>query len=261
MLRSILLASLLLSISLCAFAQNGYFNLNGHKVRYRGARVGALGNYRLTLAAQYNAAKEAGKDMNALLRDELAVGIVIAPATLRVHYREYTERGIPSDDDVAFDTTYSVENAQSAGYVISELTGYPLSTFNENSALLFTYGISARFLHFKPEPVKLNGVEREFGVATMDLSAPLSLVYKSGAEAMLDRAKGSCFTIGVGFEPMLMMATYGTIVGYNKLMLLPLVKVEFGASTRIGVFKLRATASPGRFTYFDVEGIHDQYSS
>ena len=206
---------------------------------------------------RYNTAKDAGKNLNGFLRDEVGGGLVFATATFThsYHERDYMT-GEPT-----FDTSYKKTIQAKSGFILSEQTGYPLTTLSNNSALLLTYGLNIRFINWKQEAKIINGKSREYGITNTDMSVPVSLDYKSGGEAMLDRSKRTCFTVGAGIEPMLISGSWGVQVGSTVFRVFPFAKMEFGFVTGIAAFKLRATGTIGTFNYFSRDDMAEEYGN
>jgi hypothetical protein len=191
--------------------------------------------------ADYNKARAAGHGVNYYLRSEIAIGYVSCPITLT--QRNY---GIAYE----FDTTMSRSLKATFPIQVCATSGYPLRNMSDNAALIFTYGVNAHITVFEEGGVKMLNTTYGAKFTNFDLGVPLSIDYKSGAEANLDPNKSSCFTLGVGLEPVWLDGFIANI-SYSKISLKPFIKAEYGMLLGSIVLKLRGTMFLGKYTYFD----------
>lgn len=138
-------------------------------------------------------------------------------------------------------------------------SGYPLATLGDNSALLFTYGMSYDGLKWAIPKMTIDSEETEFEFSSNTIGVPLFLDYKYGAEAMLDISKHICFTAGAGAVP-----AYTLTVGDNEnnphpFSVRPAARVEVGLATKFISFKLQAMALMGKMKFADeTESVRDK---
>lgn len=203
----------------------------------------------------FNRAKDAGEGKNGYYRNEIGVGMVYARADYNLKYHAF-EFGL--DSNYTADTAFSMTVSPKYAINISVGSGYPLATLSENSALVIGYSINYTYFKWEQPELNLLGKERKLNIKSYQLSVPITLDYKSGADAMLDVGKRNCFTIGLGVQPTYISATAESENPDSHFAILPTAKVEFGFASRFCAFKLRATGNMGKFNYMSFANIHDQ---
>lgn len=237
-----------------AFAQMDY-GIDSHT-----GEIGFHYSYKvkpMNYLAEYNKAKEAGKNLTHLLRDELGAGLIFTTGTYRYHYYENDYR----TEEPVRDTGFSLNVRPKSAFQVVETSGFPLATLSNDAALLLTYGLSFHFIDWTQPDFNVYGQDRSYGITSICAGVPLSLDYKSGAEALLDRSKRTCFTIGAGVQPMAVYTTIGNRGSETHFKMCPMAKIEFGFATKVTAIKLRASGYLGNFNYFGSDNVPEGYDN
>lgn len=130
--------------------------------------------------------------------------------------------------------------------------GTRIAKLSHNQALGIGVGATINFLTFKPESgIRYFGdtASSHYKIQTTKYSyvgIPISLDYKSGAEAAWDRDEGNMFAIGAGICPKIIATGYFNEVSW--LSVTPFAKAEFGFFAGLAM-KLRATYFIGEQVY------------
>lgn len=228
--------------------RGAYFNFEDSKAAMRRAMESA------SQLSRFNRAKDAGNNKNAQLRNEYFFGYALTNAEYSMKYH------IPDDARYAnnnpMDTGMTASVTPKSAYYFGGGSSYPLATVSNNGALTLSVGLGYNFLKWKMADVAIQGDTLPFEVKSIAVSLPFTIDFKNGAEAMLDRSKRTCFTIGFGVQPTVNLAQVNNsgngMAGFFKL--LPAAKIEFGMATSFATFKLRATGLLGEQRYADFTG-------
>ncbi len=250
MYRILLLLPLFLNLVSESSAQYGGPSHGSSALGWRYSRSRLRDNHISDL--DYNLAKAAGKNLTYFYRMENSVGYTLAPGTFEHHY--YRTSTAP-EGGIVFDTAYTLTGVGKGGIYITNTSGFPLMTLSRSSAVIVTYGASLRLNRFVTPVMKFDGLETVYKVKTTDMGGILTLDYKSGAEAMLDRGLRTCFTFGAGIEPTWFQAEIRPTDGSDQLVVLPLLKAEFGLAFAKTALKLRLSCNPGKgLVYYESRG-------
>jgi hypothetical protein len=210
-----------------------------------------------TYELAYNRAKEAGRNMNGVLRNELEFGIVFAQADYSLHYYTNVDwwKKAYQEPPTIIDTTIKTKIHPNWAYRIASGSGYPFVTLSDNAAILFSYGAAIEFADWTQPATKIDGETREFGMKTVTGAVPLTIDFKTGSEAMLDISKGTCFSFGAGIQPY---ETFNTnyLDASHRFGLQPMARAEFGFATRLVAVKLRVAGFLGNRTYIKYDNTH-----
>jgi hypothetical protein len=140
---------------------------------------------------------------------------------------------------------------------LTATTGFPISQYGQNAGIILTYGVDVRFTRYDIDPLKMGNFTTNFIFSNMDFGVPLSLDFKSGGEAILDKSKRFCFTLGAGLEPLWISGHMNLQYSYHKLRMMPFAKAEVGFMTNFAGFKLRASYLMGSYTQFQADDVLD----
>lgn len=139
----------------------------------------------------------------------------------------------------------------SLNYGISIGTGAHLAKLGENKSLAFNFGVIMLFskVSISNNELKIkNGTGFKEELELLRSGIPISLDYKSGAEAASDKYLKSMFTMGAGIAPRFI--SEGFLGGYAIPSLSPFLKVEAGYYLGVA-FKLRAMYFFGEQLWMD----------
>lgn len=245
--------------------------VKAQSVQYNGSNYGQYFNSQntqwvaqnfenLRSLSQFNRAKDAGDGRNTQLRNEYVFGYAFMNAECLLDYRIGGQNY--SSPDV-FDSSISMTASPKTAFHIGAGSSYPLATVSKNGALTLSYEVSCNLIKWNLPDLVTHGDTQQFDVKTTTMAIPITIDFKSGAEAMLDRSKGSCFTIGIGVQPTLNMTTASDVNNGYYFSLTPAAKFEYGFATSFCTFKLRATGLLGKQQYAeftDVRGsVHNHF--
>jgi len=198
----------------------------------------------------YNRALEAGRSVVSILRSEVAVGILFTDGTM--NYRHIRLENGSIDQGTPQDTSFKLAIKPKSSYQFTSTTSRSIGKSGNNSGLLFSYGIAIQIIDWTQPDFKLYGASYGYNISSYMVGMPFSIDFKVGSEALLDRSKGSCFSIGAGLQAMLNFTSISNQQAQNNLSALPMFKMEFGIPTKIAAFKVRGTAYPGTFKCLDL---------
>jgi hypothetical protein len=200
-----------------------------------------------------NRAKDAADGQTGMLRSEFSGGIIITNADYRLNYRVTASY----NENDNFDTTISATVKPTSALHFGWQGGYPLATLGGNSALLLGFGINYSFFSWKQPEFDVMGDKKALDFKSTAAGFPFTLDYKIGAEALLDRSKRTCLTIGLGVQPSVSFAKADGKSTDTYFSMLPAGKVEFGFATSFAAFKLRATGLLRKQQYMNFTDVHD----
>lgn len=126
----------------------------------------------------------------------------------------------------------------------------PISGMGEKSILAFSFGAFVSMMQVEAEQVTLeDGTTYKLDFPLTLMGIPISLDYKVGGEATLNKRDNTMLTLGLGVAP-------GFYENYNENYILPFRAVAF-AKAEVGfflglAFKLKANAFLSKGRYFDM---------
>ncbi len=239
-MRSVCLTISIL-ICLCAHAARAQYSFGG---------IRSYERYHRQYWNQFYKAKESGKDLNYFLRAEIAFGYVLGEGIFHLH-----NHVDDADTKYYYDTTVSIITRPKYALAINENSGYPIMATGKSSAVIFTYGLTGRLSRYDLPSIKLGNYTTNFIFSNVDIGVPIGIDFKSGGEAMLDKTKRFCFTLGAGLEGLWVSGNMNRQTTYSKAGFAPFMKAEFGFLTGFAGFKLRASYMGGSYTYFQAEDV------
>lgn len=216
------------------------------------------GNFSETVA-QYNKLREQGKGLY-MQRMGIGVGLYFI--------RNDVEISVDNPDGTG---TLSAKTKVSSKWAISGSGdfSFPLSYYGEKANLAICAGFTFAGASMKIDSVAISDnrvINDEYSMIMFGI--PVSLDYKTGGEAILNKSYKSLFTIGMGLQPTLFTSEYPrrgggggniiTIRGEPVFKVVPFVKAEFGFHAGMA-FKLRGVAYIGDAKYVDSQndyGVH-----
>lgn len=151
------------------------------------------------------------------------------------------------------DTTVSRKGKLASSWGVETSVFCPVGTLSDNSCLDISFGGIFMIQNWTLPAVSYSSQESTLkdagGTATVIHGMiPVSVDYRYGGDAVLDKEKRFMFASGVGITGEMSIAGYGS-TGNGTFKALPFVKVEFGFFAGIA-FKLRAMAFMGKYNYF-----------
>ncbi len=179
----------------------------------------------------YAQAKERGMNLKPWWRSDMGIYMPFGTATFTHVYRTFDNNG-----NISAINSASSQISLKPTFGISEGLFCPIITMKDNSMLAFAYAGNFYIAKFEIQKDQLgSGGAGTCGV--YEGGVALSLDYKFGVDAMLDKKQKTGITFGAGFYPNILIAGYKEYGG-GSLNFDPFVKVDF--SFFMGVcFKLK----------------------
>ncbi|RYD55812.1 MAG: hypothetical protein EOP56_14710 [Sphingobacteriales bacterium] len=189
-------------------------------------------------------------------RYEMGPSMVFANANLQLTYTLQKKNGEIEDGKLETPIKSKLKGGLNTWGVIGTSSA-KLMEMGEDKILAFGYGGMFNFISWEVGPLEGADVlpnavlftaptgEKTLGrsAVSMHVGVPLSLDYKVGADAILDRGRGMCFTAGAGLYPYVMLSAWGTFEDVTAKAA-PFAKIELGYVLGIA-FKVRATVISG----------------
>lgn len=181
-------------------------------------------------------------------RIEIGYSFCMTAATYTYHATTFDESTIS-----LVDTTYREKIRTKGGFGATVGTYFPIAPIGDKGAL----AISLSFMYnallwegssFSYESNSETGTTSS-GSGTVEMALPVGVDYKFGCDALLDKSKRFCYTVGAGAYPSLTATVYKDNAGAG-FHVLPYLKAEVGVFAGI-CMKVRATYAFGTLKYIN----------
>lgn len=181
-------------------------------------------------------------------RTEVGYSFCMTSATYTYHATTFDESTIS-----LIDTTYREKIRTKGGFGGTIGTFFPVAPIGQKGTL----AISLSYLYnallwegtsFSYESNSQTGTTSS-GSGTIEMALPVGVDYKFGCDALLDKSKRFCYTVGAGAYPSLTATVYKDNAGAG-FHVLPYLKGEVGVFAGI-CFKVRALYTFGNIKYIN----------
>jgi len=204
---------------------------------------------------RYKHAKDEGKNVNSWLRYEVGYSLPIANATYFHNVETTDEYGN------VYDTSASKKIHATSSFGMYAGTFFKVDEIDENSILAISLGARCNFYKWSTGDFQVtSSVTDNYDFLSIDMGLPVSLDYKYGSDATLNKSQRSCYTFGVGGYPAIVFTGVPeginadgsiAVAGKGGLVVQPFVKAEFGFFAGI-CWKLRAMYNFGTIKYLNM---------
>jgi len=178
-------------------------------------------------------------------RIEIGYSFCMTAATYTYHATTFDESTIS-----LIDTTYREKIRTKGGFGATVGTYFPVAPIGEKGSLAISLSYLYNALLWEGTSFSYStGSEgtTSSGSGTIEMALPVGLDYKFGCDALLDKSKRFCYSVGVGAYPSLTATVYKDEAGAG-FHVLPYLKGEVGIFAGI-CMKVRATYAFGNIKY------------
>ncbi|PZF71718.1 hypothetical protein [Taibaiella soli] len=183
-------------------------------------------------------------------RFEIGYSFCLSSATF-----QYKEHKFDSESLTVSDSTHSDKITSKGGFGATLGTYFPIAKIGTRGSLAISTTFLFNAIAWEPGGFSYSSNSQtgttSTGSGTMEMALPIGVDYKFGCDAIQDKSRRFCYSLGAGFYPSYTMTVYK---GNNGTAghLLPYLKGEIGFFAGI-CFKARATYSFGNIKYVSYE--------
>lgn len=184
-----------------------------------------------------------------LQRTEIGYSYCMTSATYTYHATTFDQSTIS-----LIDTTYREKIRTKGGFGGMIGNYFPVTSLGDKGALAISLSYMYNALFWEGTSFSYStGTEgtTSTGSGTVEMALPVGVDYKFGCDALLDKSKRFCYTLGAGVYPSLTATVFRDYTGAGFKML-PYLKGEVGIFAGI-CFKLRATYAFGNIKYISYD--------